>query len=175
MWERSCIPPSPPPFPPWLIFFPLRMPRRHVLPIVPCSCCPHSLRSINNVITVVDNGLCYPLTTTSSALCTIRCPPPSPVFFPQKTQVCPGNPANRCSSLKKLKPVLAPLPSQLSFSCGPALLCLVGAPCMGNLPDGVRNEGKQRRTLWWRCFSVIGFCNEVLIPLWQDQNCCVFW
>ena len=30
MQERSCIPPSPPPFPSWLILFPLRTPRRHV-------------------------------------------------------------------------------------------------------------------------------------------------
>ena len=28
------------------------------------------------------------------------------------------------------------LPSQSSYSCGPALLCLVGVPRTGNLPDG---------------------------------------
>ncbi len=33
MQERSRIPPSPPPFPPWLILFPLRMPRHHTPPI----------------------------------------------------------------------------------------------------------------------------------------------
>jgi hypothetical protein len=40
--ERSRCSPSLPPFPPWLILFPLRMPRRHVPFIVPCSCCPHA-------------------------------------------------------------------------------------------------------------------------------------
>ena len=115
VWKRFHIPPSPPPFLPRLILFPLYTPRHHVPSIVPCSCCPRSLRSINKIITgVVDSGLCFPLTTTSSALCTVWCPPPSPVSLPQKTQDCPGDPdpANRCSSLKRFKPVLAPLPSQ---------------------------------------------------------------
>ena len=90
VWERSCIVPSPHLFPPWLIFFPLRMPS-HVPSIVP------SLRSIGDIITVANSGRCFPLTTTLNAPCTFWCPPPSPVFglsgrsckslfFSQKTQ-----------------------------------------------------------------------------------------
>ncbi len=40
MQEQSCHSPSLPPFPPWLILFPLRMPRHHVPSIIPCPCCP---------------------------------------------------------------------------------------------------------------------------------------
>ncbi len=40
MRERSHRSPSLTPFPPWLILFPLCMPRRHIPSIVPCSCCP---------------------------------------------------------------------------------------------------------------------------------------
>ena len=114
--------------------------------IGPCSYCPQSLQIINDIITGVDSGLCFPPTTTSSALCTVRCPPPSPVFLLQKTRDCPANPANHCSSLKNLKLVLAPLPSRSSYSRGPAILCLIGVPRAGNLPDGRRSEGTRRRS-----------------------------
>ena len=88
VWERSCILPSPPPFPPWHIFFPHHMPRRHVPSIVP------SLRSIGEIITVVDSGLFshWPPHQVHSA--------PFDALPLPLSSVCPGNLANHCSSLK---------------------------------------------------------------------------
>ena len=149
VWERSCILPSPPPFPPWHIFFPHHMPRRHVPSIVP------SLRSIGEIITVVDSGLFshWPPHQVHSA--------PFDALPLPLSSVCPGNLANHCSSLKKLKPVLAPLPSQSSYSHGPALLCLVDVPRAGNLPEGGRSKGKWRRSCDGGAllFAAVGFCN----------------
>ena len=84
--------------------------------------------------------------------CTLHClmHSPLPCLLASKdtgSSGCPGNPANCCSSLKKLKPVLTLLPSQSSYSHGPALLCLIGVPRVGNLPDGGKSKGKWRRSL----------------------------
>ena len=142
------------------------MPRHHILSIiVPCSCCPCAPFEVSRtllLITAVSRGLCFSLTTSACLM-----PFPLPCLLVSEDTGSSGDPANCCFSLKKLKPVLAPLPSQSSYSCWPALLCLVGVTRVGNLPDGRRSKGKRRRSSWWWCFADVGFCNTVLI---RDAN-----
>jgi hypothetical protein len=124
-----------------------------------------SLQNINNITAGVRSGLHFPPTTTSSVLPALFDALPPPLSsLPPKTWDCPGNPANCCSSLK-LKPVLAPLPSQSSYSHGPALLCPFGVPRVGNLPDGERSKANGGGAHDGGALFDVGFCGEVLIPL----------
>ena len=56
LWERSRIPPSPPPFPPWLILSPLSTPRHHVpsMMIVPYSCCPRAPFEVSRALLLLS-------------------------------------------------------------------------------------------------------------------------
>ena len=83
VWERSRISPSPPPFPPWLVLFPLHTLRCHVPSILLCS---HNVG--------VDSGPCFPLITTSSTFCTIWCPPFFLVSLSSETQDGPKDSAD---------------------------------------------------------------------------------
>ncbi len=108
-------------------------------PVLMLSLC--SLRNSNDITAGVRSGLRFPPTTTSSVLSALFDALPSPLSsLPPKTRDRPGDPANRCSSLK-LKRALAPLPSRSSYSRGPALLCPIGMRThAGNLPDWERNK-----------------------------------
>jgi hypothetical protein len=137
--ERSHRSPFLPPFPPWLILFPLHMPRHHVLSIVPCSCCPCVPFKISMTSLRALEVVCISHQPPHQVYSLHRLmPSPSPVFFASKDT---GSSRQSCScSFLKLKPALALLPSQNSYSCGPALLCPIGVPHVGNLPDGERSE-----------------------------------
>ncbi len=98
VWERSRIPPSPPPFPPWLILFPLSTPRHHVPSIIiPCSCCPRAPFK-------VDQGHYYGcrqwsvFPTDHHIKCTLHhlMPPPLPCLLASEDR---GSSGRSCKSL----------------------------------------------------------------------------
>ena len=146
MWERSRIPPSPPPFPPWLILFPLRTPRRQV-PSLSCACIVLDPFKVSTTSLRVSTAVCVsnqPPHQVHSAPFDAHSPPLSSCF--KRHGIIRPILQIHCSSLKNLKLVLAPLPSKSSYSRGPAILCLIGVPHAGNLPDGGRSKGTRRRS-----------------------------
>jgi hypothetical protein len=148
--ERSRIPPSPPPFPSWLILFPLRKPRRHVLSIiVPCSCCPHAPFEVSRA-----------LLRLSTAVCVSHGPPHQVHSAPF---VAPPPPPPLSSCLRRHRIVrevlqifvlLSKNSNQCWRHCHHKVANLVGLHFFVSsvchvwaiFPTGERSEGKQRRS-----------------------------
>ena len=100
MWEQNHILPSLPPFPPWLISFPLCMPWRHIPSIVLCLCCPHSLGCRQQSMFPTDHHI----------MCTLHRLMPSPLSVGAVLYSTPP------SSLPTLAHSLSPLHVQTSRS-----------------------------------------------------------
>jgi hypothetical protein len=103
----------------------------HHCPVLMLS--SRSLGSIKGIIMIADSGLCFPLTTKLSALCTVRCPPP------------PLSPCLRrhgiVRAILQIFVLLSKNSNQCWCHCHHKVATLVDLHFC-NLPDGGRGVGK---------------------------------
>ena len=173
MQERSCCSPSLPPFPPWLILFPLHMPRRHVLSIIPCSCCSCAPFEISMIPLRALEAVC------------VSHQPPHQVYSLHRLMPSPL-PCLLCLQRHGIIQAILQIVVLLSNSNQHWLLCHHKVAILVNLhffvplacharaiflmEKGARPM-EEELIMAVLCLMLF-FCGEVLIPLYQDWDFC---